>query len=42
MASLIPEILESIKPSRLRDLCEERGLPTGGDQRDNCQLPSAN
>ena len=34
MASLIPDILNSITPTRLRELCEQRGLPTGGDQGD--------
>jgi hypothetical protein len=32
MASEVRQILNLIAASRLRDLCEQRGLPTGGDQ----------
>lgn len=34
MASELRQILNHIAASRLRDMCEKRGLPTGGDQHD--------
>lgn len=34
MASELRQILNHIAASRLRDMCEKRGLPTGGDQHE--------